>query len=215
MKYLPALILFIGLAAWMIVAGRQPTGEEDRYKILTGEQFDAALAKVRDLTQDPILKFDEGRKLTEKQVDDLKEGAKKIQQLIAFEPTNFVPYVMLAKSQRALGQAEEAARNYQQALLLLPKEIKDQDTLWTAAEVNYDLGTHYYENGEYKKAEQYALEAVQMINTHPKYLVGLAAIQAQLGKFKDARTLLDSAMQIDPDNEFSKSLDAELKTVGH
>jgi len=215
MKYLPALILFIGLATWMIVAGRQRTGEEDRYKILTGEQFDAALVKVRELTQDPILKFDEGRKLTSKQVDDLKEGTKKIQQLIAFEPTNFVPYVMLAKSQRALGQAEEAARNYQQALLLLPKEIKDQDTLWTVAEVNYDLGTHYYETGDYKKAEQYALEAVQMINTHPKYLVGLAAIQAQLGKFKDARTLLDTAMRMDPENQFSKSLDAELKKVGH
>jgi tetratricopeptide (TPR) repeat protein len=215
MKYLPALVLFIGLATWMIVAGRKPSGDEDTFKILTAEQFDAALSKVRDLTQDPILTFDEGKKLTSSQLDDLREGTEKIKQLIAFEPTNFGPYVMMAKSQRALGRAEEAVRNYKQALLLLPKEIKDQETLWTAAEVNYDLGTHYYELGDFRKAEEYALEAVLLINTHPKYLVGLAAIQAQLGKLKDSRALLDSAMQIDPDNEFSKSLDAELKKAGY
>ncbi len=215
MKYVPPLILFVGLAAWMLYAGRKPTGEEGVYQIVTLEQYDVALAKVRDLTQDPILKFDEGKKLTQHQVEDLKVGTKKIRQMIAFQPTNFGPYVMMAKSQRALGQAEEAVRNYKQALLLLPQEIKDQETLWTAAEVNYDLGTHYYEHGDFKQAEKYALEAVQMVNTHPKYLVGLAAIQAQLGKLKDARLLLDTAMLMDPDNKFSKSLDAELKKAGH
>ncbi len=215
MKFWPALVLFAALVGWMLIAGRQPTGDEDVYKIISLDQYNAALATVRDLTQDPILKFDEGKQLTKDQLDNLKVGAKKIRQMIAFEPTNFGPYVMMAKSQRALGNAEEAVRNYKQALLLLPKEMTDEETLWTAAEVNYDLGLYYYENGEDKKAEPYALQAVQLVNTHPKYLVGLAAVQAQLGKLKEARILLDTAMKIDPNNTFSKSLDEELKKAGH
>jgi tetratricopeptide (TPR) repeat protein len=113
-----------------------------------------------------------------------------------------------------LGNSEEAVRNYEQALILLPSEYSDQETLWTAAEVNYDLGTHYYEVSDYKRAEPYALQAVQLINDHPKYLVGLAAIQAQLGKLKDARALVDAALALDPENAFTKSLDEELKRAG-
>lgn len=214
MKHWPFAVALAAIGVWMVAAGRQPTGEEGRYAIVDDVQYAALLADVRDKTQQPILDFDAGFKLSSTQVQNLKDSIKKIKQLIAFEPTNFGPYVMMAKTQRALGNSSEAVRNYEQALILLPDEYADQETLWTAAEVNYDLGTHYYEVSDYKQAEPYALQAVQLINDHPKYLVGLAAIQSQLGKLKDARALVDAAKAIDPDNAFTKSLDEELKRAG-
>jgi tetratricopeptide (TPR) repeat protein len=214
MKYWPVIVALVAVAVWMVAAGRVTTGEEGRYSIVTDEQYVATLAEVRDKTQQPILDFDAGFKLSTTQVQNLKDSIEKIQQLIAFDPTNFGPYVMMAKTQRALGNSSEAVRHYEQALILLPSEYSDQETLWTAAEVNYDLGTHFYEASDYKRAEPYALQAVQLINDHPKYLVGLAAIQAQLGKLKDARALVDAALAIDPENAFTKSLDDELKRAG-
>jgi tetratricopeptide (TPR) repeat protein len=214
MRYWPVIIALAAVAVWMIAVGRVPTGEEGRYSIVTDEQYVATLAEVRDKTQQPILDFDAGFKLSTTQVQNLKDSIKTIQRLIAFDPTNFGPYVMMAKTQRALGNSSAAVRNYEQALILLPSEYSDQETLWTAAEVNYDLGTHFYEVSDYKRAEPYALQAVQLINDHPKYLVGLAAIQAQLGKLKDARALVDAALALDPENAFTKSLDDELKRAG-
>lgn len=214
MKYWPALLLFVVLAAWMFFAARTPTGEEDRFEILTLEQYQASLAKVRDLTQQPIIDFDAGKYLSKAQLDQLKEGSETIKKMIAFDPTNFGPYVMMAKSQRALGNAQEAVRNYKQALLLVPKEIKDQDTLWAAAEAHHDLAAYYYEEGDDKKAEEHAMQALMLVNQNPKYLITFAAIEAQLGKLKEARANLDAALKMDPQNPMGLELDAELRKAG-
>jgi tetratricopeptide (TPR) repeat protein len=214
MKYWPAIVLFLGLAGWMFFSARTPTGEEGLFRILNPEQYNATLEQVKDLTFDPIIEADQGRKPTKMQVENLKAGSEKIKQLIAFDPTNFGPYAMMAKTQRALGNMDEAVRNYKQALALIPESITDQETLWTAAEVHHDLATFYYEKGDDKSAEEHAIAAVMLVNENPKYLIGLAAVQSQLGQLKEARANLDIALRLDPTNPVGKELDAELKKVG-
>jgi tetratricopeptide (TPR) repeat protein len=209
------LALFAALAAWMFLAARTPTGDEDLFAILSPEQYNETLKKVQELTFDPIVASDQGKKLGKEQVENLRKGSEMIRQMIAFEPTNFGPYAMMAKTKRALGEMDEAVRNYKQALLLIPKEITDEETLWTAAEVHHDLATFYYDKGDDKNAEEHAIQAVMLINDNPKYLIALAAVQAQLGKVKDARSNLDVALGLDPENPVGKTLDAELKKAGH
>lgn len=215
MKHWPLIVVFIAVAAWMAFSGRTPTGDEGLFSITDGQQFNDVLLQVRELSQEPILTFDAGGKLTADQVDHLKEGKNLIRKLIAFAPTNFAPYVMLAKTQRALGETEEATRNYLQALELIPKDSKDPDVVLTGAEVKYDLSTYYYERNEYEKAETLADEAIGTMPTNARYLSGAATIKSQLGKPNEARRLVDMALQYDPNDATARNLDIELRRLGY
>ena len=208
------VVVFLGICAWMFYAAHQTTGDEGLYSILNDQQFDETFKTVRDMTQQPILDFDSGKKLTQAELDELKKSKELIRRLITYNPTGFPAYVVMAKTERALGEQKEAVRNYEQALLQIPANSTDPNVLWTAAEIRYDLGTYYYESGDLKQAEPLAEEAVLRFPTNARYLSGLAAIKAQLGKFAEARLRVQQALAIDSNDPTARELDAELKKSG-
>jgi tetratricopeptide (TPR) repeat protein len=214
LKYWPFVLAFVAVAVWMMIAGRTPTGDEGLYTILTDEQYEQTLARVRELTKGPLIAYDSGQKLTNKQLDDLREGRTLVRRLIAYQPRNFPPYVIMGKTQRALGEMDEAVRNYEQALLLMPEDSTDPDVLWTAADVRYDLGVHYYNTSDYATAEGYAEDAVARAPTNAAYMASLGAIKSQLGKLDEARYWTSEALKYDPNDLVATALDEELKKAG-
>ncbi|HXH61026.1 MAG TPA: tetratricopeptide repeat protein [Fimbriimonadaceae bacterium] len=207
--------LFVAVAAWMVFAAHSPSDKQGLYTIQNDVQFNEVLGKVRDLIQQPIVNFDSGVKLTDQQVKDLKEGETLIKQMVAYAPANFGPYVMLAKTQRALGEMDQALRNYQQALDMAPKDSNEPSVVITIAEVKFDLGSYYYERSEYDKADKLVDEAIGAVPDNAKYLSTSAAIKSQIGKPNEARTLVDRALKLNPNDATAKSLDVELKRIGH
>ena len=198
----------------MITAGRTPTGEEDLYSILSDAEYNQALKQVQELTQLPITMYDEGSKLSAGQIEDLRKGIELTKKLIAFQPTQFGPYFVMAKAQKALGNVDEAIRNGEQALLLVPMDAQDLETQSVVAEIAHVVSVYYYDTGKYERAEQLSDQAVQLFTTNPDYLAGAAAIKSQLGKLDDARLYVDTALAIDPKNPTALELDGELKRVG-
>jgi tetratricopeptide (TPR) repeat protein len=199
----------------MMAVGRQPTGEEDLYSILGDDEYNQVLALVQDLTQGPITQVDSGLKLNPQQVEDLQRGIDLTKQLIAYQPTQFGPYFVMAKSQYALGNIDEAIRNGEQALLLIPTEDPGQEVLSVHAELAHTLATYYYDKGSYKRAEELADTAVQIHTTNPDYLATAGAIKAQLGLQADAREYANLALALDPKNVNAIELDKALREAGY
>lgn len=214
MKYWPVLLVFAAVAGWMVYASGPASLDAGKYSILNDDQYKEVLAKVQELTTKPLVTFDEGTKLSEGQLDDLRQGVELTKKLIAFQPRQFGPYFVLAKAQKALGNVDEAIRNCEQALLLVPKNSKDPEVLSVAAEIEHVVSIYYYEKGLYNQAEVHADRAVQELTTNPDYLAGAAAIKAQLGKLDDARLYVSTALAIDPNNPTALDLDQALKEKG-
>lgn len=211
MKYWPLLLVFAAIGAWMYFAAGAPSPDKGLFSILDDDQYRQVMAKVQELTTQPLVDVEEGRKLTETQRKNLERGVQLTKQLIAFQPREFGPYFVLAKAQKALGAVDNAIRNCEQALLLVPKNSDSPEVQSVAAQIEHTVAIYYYEKGLYQQAEAHADNAVKAFVTNPDFLAGAAAIKAQLGKLDDARLYVDTALAIDPNNLTAKDLDIALK----
>ncbi|MCH8979544.1 MAG: hypothetical protein IH945_09935 [Armatimonadetes bacterium] len=210
MKYWVMGGAFVALCVWMILAAGGPRGGDGLYSIHNAVQYNEGLATVRELTEGPIVAFNAGQSLGPEETQALEEGREVAKRLTAYEPRAFGPAFLLANIEQALGDAEEAGRNYHQALLLIPKNTGDPSLRQTEAHIRFNLGRHYFNRNEFLKAEQYADEALVLQHNSSLYHTSAAQIKMRLQKRADARRLVEHALEIDPEDAVAKELAERL-----
>ena len=210
MKHWALGAAFVAVFVWMFLAAGRPAGDEGLYSIFNPIQYSEGFATVRDLTEGPILAHDAGTVLSGEQTLALEEGREVARRLTAYEPRAFGPAFLLANIEQALGNADEAGRNYHQALLLIPKDTGDQNLRQTEANIRFNLGQHYYNRNEFLKAEVYTDRALALHHDSSMYHAAAARIKMRLLKAADARRLVEHALEIDPEDAAVQELAARL-----
>ncbi|MCH7945532.1 MAG: hypothetical protein IIC73_05890 [Armatimonadetes bacterium] len=198
------------VCVWMVLAAGRRQGDEGLYSIQNPAQYNAGLTTVRELTGGPIRAHDAGRALSGEQTMALEEAREVARRLTAYEPRAFGPAFLLANIEQALGNADEAGRNYHQALLLIPKDTGDQNLRQTEAHIQFKLGQHYYNRNEFSKAEMYADAALALQHNSSLYHTAAARIKMRLDKRAEARRLVEHALEIDPEDAAAKELSERL-----
>ena len=210
MKYWALGAAFVGVCVWMVLAADRPQGAEGLYSIRSVVHYNEDLVRLHDLTEGPTTAYSAGRALSGEQTQALEEGREVARRLTAYEPRAFGPAFLLANIEQALGNADEAGRNYHQALLLIPKSTGDQSLRQTEAHIRFNLGQHYYNRNEFPRAELYADSAIELQHNSSLYHTAAARIKMRLNKRAEARELVEHALEIDPEDSVAKELAERL-----
>jgi len=203
---------FVAVCVWMFFAAGRPGPGDGLHSILTASEYNERLAKVRELTQGPILSYNAGNALSGDETVALEEGREIARRLAAFDPLAFGPPFLLANIEQALGNSEEAGRNYQQALLQIEKNSGNPDMRETEANIRFNLGQHFYNKDEFEKAEKFSDSALALHHNSAVYHTAAASIKIRLNKLGEAREMVRHALEIDPNDAVAQQLADRLAT---
>ncbi|HRI44537.1 MAG TPA: tetratricopeptide repeat protein [Fimbriimonadaceae bacterium] len=196
----PSVSVFVGLLALLLAFGCGSSAPADGSPVVDNDvDYEATLAKARDLSAAHMVAFAQGQDLSEDALRDLAEARRQFEGLISYAPTQFAPHIGAGRIGYALGDYESAKRSLEQGLALIPTDHAPQvDAL--IADVNNDLANIYFLQGDYAKAEVLVRRALKTSPEHPNYLATLASIALQAGDPEGAGRLVASGLKTDPEN---------------
>lgn len=201
-----SLVTLLALGFALILAGCGSKAPADGAPIVDNEiDYDATLAKARDLSAAHMVAFAQGQDLDEDALKDLAEARRQFEGLISYSPTQFAPHIGAGRIGYVLGDYESARRSLEQGLALIPAEHAPQVEA-LIADVHNDLANIYFLEGDYAKAEILVRRALRTSPSHPNYLATLASIALQAGDPEGAKRLVASGLETDPENVRLKRL---------
>jgi len=193
--------------------------------ITTVEEYSKATFKAEELTKEPLQKLAAGEVLSEEDKKALEEGKNYFVALSKSNPLQVTPFFALGRIYEALEEPEEAARNYEQAILNQSKDpVRDSDALKkTVIEAKGSLSLVLQKLAQmanqskdevelakvplyYDRAYQWADQAVVAIPNSVKYLNARAGAALQLKKVDVAKRDVIAALELDPTDETARGL---------
>ncbi|MBS1721676.1 MAG: tetratricopeptide repeat protein [Armatimonadetes bacterium] len=180
------------------------------------DEYLAALKHVQELTREPFNAVHDGQPISERETKDLKEALTTIDGLIAYKPDNYGPYVLKGLTLRALDRDGDAIRSFQQALLLVPKELKEDDKA-AIARIHAEMASTYFDQQppDLVQAEKEADTALSIMPDDPTIKVDVASIKIEAKKPAEAKKLLEEALKADPSDKRAKDLLKLIQMAGH
>lgn len=200
----PTKLLALGLLAVVSVACKPDPNAPPIYR--DANEYQAALERVQTLTKGPFEAMHEGQPISEREKEGLKEANKLIDGLIAYNPDSYAPYILRGLTKRSLGDKEGAVLAYEQGIALSPKEPNEIESA-AVGRIYDELGTLYFEEQDFVKAETYADKATQLVPLDPSILTNTASVKIQLKKTEEAKVLLASALRLVP--TYKRALDLQ------
>lgn len=176
----------------------------------SGQEYLDTLKKVEQLTRGPFEAMHEGHPVSDREKGDLKEAEHLIDALIAYKADSYSVYILKGLTRRALGNQKGAIEAYEQGLNLRPKEMTDDDKA-AVGRLYDEMGTLYFEMGEFANAEKNVDEAVRLVPDDPSILTNAASVKVQLKKTSDAKALISRALKTAPDYQRAKDINKLLQ----
>ena len=171
------------------------------------EQAAEKLAKIRELTEEPLLKRNDNMDLSERDRKNLEAALPLVQSLIEFDPIAIGTITLRGKIEVALDRLDEAEATFKQALKVAPApEHQNTDIKFLMAGINDDLSKIEFIRGNYKKSIEYIEEALKFSPNNPIYLTNLAYSQVEARELEAAKETVKKIQAIDPKNEDVKML---------
>ncbi len=197
--------------------------------ITTMDEYSKVVSKAEELTKEPLQKLAAGDTLSEEDKKALVEGKNYFVALSKSNPLQVTPFFALGRIYDVLDEPEEAARNYEQAILNETKDsMRDSDALKkTVIEAKGSLSMTLQKLAQmanqskdevelakvplyYDRAYQWADQAVTVIPNSVKYLTARAGAALQLKKTDVAKKDVISALELDPTDDTARGLAALL-----
>lgn len=193
--------------------------------ITTVEEYSKAITKAEELTKEPLQKLSAGETLSDEDKKALDEGKNYFLALSKSNPLQVTPFFALGRIFEALDQPEDAARNYEQAILNESKDpVRDSEALKkTVVEAKGSLSMTLQKMAQmanqskdevelakvplyYDRAYRWADQAVTAIPNSVKYLTARAGAALQLKKVDVAKKDVISALELDPTDDTARGL---------
>lgn len=203
-----ALLLCLALAG---CGTKLASDGETSTRIIHNEgEWQEVFQQVHDLTIGPLSKMANGEALTGEDLHALEQSEPLTRGLVAFAPQNFSTRVILAQTLAALGRLDEAMEEYKFAVNLVP--------LGENEEIDFLVGECYgqmagisHSRMEYEQALKYIDEALLRSPGSVKHLINKGSVLIELNREEDARSSLNQALELSPNNQDAKDL---LKLIG-
>jgi len=157
-------------------------------EIRTREDFQRVYGEALDQALPVMAEIEAGNPMTTQHEATLRSSAEKLENATKFEPSDFRPFVILARIWLTLGEDEATKRAYEQAELNLPDRIPD-DERSDYAEIYYGFADVGYKLLDLEKAKA-QVEKARELAPNPKYDLLLARILVQQEKFPEAKEIL-------------------------
>ena len=164
------------------------------------EEASQTLAKIRDLSEEPLLKVNAGTELTDEDTRKLEETLPLAQALVDYDPTQIGAVSLRGKIETALGKSEEAEATYRQAIKLKPANPSPEMT-YLIADLHNELGKISFSKQNYKAALDDISQAVSLVPNEPRFLFNLASVQVEADQLREAKATLAKVLELDPKNQ--------------
>jgi len=217
--------LTVGLAAVILLSGREPSGPGGEAILRTPEDFAQTNERVKASSLEIFQRADEGEELTAADKATLVQVAKDFESMITYEPRRCGPNFGAGKAYMLLGDFEHAAERFEQcAINEAVDPAKDTSELKAtvieakalASESLIEVAANYMTTGDkdllarvpgiYNHAYALADEAVKAIPNSAKYLLARGQALVNLKKVEDAKSDIAVALALEPDNSKARSL---------
>lgn len=173
--------------------------------ITSGAEFQDRLEDLEKLSEEALVKADEGEPLEPADIENLKESIPEFQSLIAFKPSAITLYLGQGKVFQALDRHDDALMSFN-AGILVGDQLSGPEVKQAVAEMHYLASRSYAAKLQFEAAEAEAREAVSMFGANPNYLAALASVEIQLEKIPAAKQHLLQALKVDHKHRRSNQL---------
>lgn len=167
--------------------------------VTNAQEASKTLAKIRDLTEEPLLKANAGTDLEPGDLTKLEEALPLSQALVDFDPTQIGTVSLRGKIEMALGKTDAAEATYRQAIKLAPAD-RSPEISYLVADLHNELGKIAFERQNHKAALEEIGQAVALVPNEVRFLNNLASVQIEADQIDQARNTIKQALQLDPKN---------------
>ena len=203
-----AFIVIVGGAIY-ISGAHEDVGPHGEHIIRSDQEYNSVLSEARELSEKTLIAYDTGHPLSEQDLRNLREAAKRYEELSMFAPTKMAPYFGAGRCHLTLGEEQTAEVDFQQCIENMKNESNPQTFTEVAslgAEAQFFLAQCYILDQNYQGAKDEAELALGTRPNIPNYLYVKARAEVQLNELSDARTDLARAHTLDPTNTHVKGL---------
>lgn len=171
------------------------------------QQASEQLAKIRELTEEPLLKRNDDLDLSERDRNNLEAALPLVQSLIDFDPTSIGTITLRGKIEVALDRLDEAEATFTQALNVAPSAAnRSADITFLMAGIYDDLSKIEFMRQNYKRSVAHLEEALKLSPNNPIYLTNLAFSQIEARDIVGAKETVKKLQEVDPGSEDIKKL---------
>jgi tetratricopeptide (TPR) repeat protein len=203
------------LAIGLILGSCSPKSStnDDMVVIKTGGDFGARQQELQKLTEATLIKYVEGKPLTQQDIDNLEKAKPIARGMIAFDASRYTSHLVLGQIQLALGERDDALRSMLQCILIAPSpEKRGEADNFIIAETANDIANIYYGKNQFDEAESFVREALKISPENIKYLGNLTQILVAAGRVEEAKKELEKIRKIKPDSETLAALELLVKS---
>ncbi len=161
------------------------------------DQAQMAVNEVQLLTEVAFEKIINRQELTAEDKSKLQKALPIVDQLIAYDPLSRAFASIKGKALIGLGQYKKAETFLQNAILVKPKNGQDIEIMIYAG-LEADLSRALLEQGELETAFEHIQTARIALPQDPYFMTDASYILIKLGNLKDARTICQRALKVDP-----------------
>lgn len=201
-------LAFASLLATLFIVGCGGESEPDVPLIRTASEFNTVNKEAQAIAEPIFLRVREPDELTVADKVKLERAVALFEGLIGFQSDLYLPFMGSGRGHFLLGKNKLAIDRLRRCIQLAPVDSPEGKA--TAAEAYY-LGSKIYEaEPDYTSAEEAAKQAVKLIEISPDYWAQLASCEVQLNKLKEARSHIQEALKLDPNNTRAVGLEKLL-----
>ena len=176
----------------------------------TGEEFNEANARVRELTLKPLEKMANREPLDGNDLKDLEASLPIIDRIIKFDPSTLEGYALKGKVLKATGDFNGALRVLQFGLGTATVDQGNYADL-VRADMYSEAASIYSMRKQYEDAQMVLGHAIRLAPSDPRFLYESAEIAALAGQREKAKELLQGVFAIDSDYGRAKTLWRSLR----
>jgi tetratricopeptide (TPR) repeat protein len=207
-----APVAFVGFLALALLLSNQPAPAPQGGAMITNDaEYDAAKAKMEDLSLKTLQAYQAGQKLSEDDLKKLREAGEIVDKMILYSPVLTGLQFLSGKIHHVLGEDTIAADRFEQCTQVAANEIAQHPNEktaigQTAAECGYQLSQIQLLRGKIKEALAQADAAVKAVPNSPDYLTARASALNELRRTDEAKKDLAQALKLDPSNARARGL---------
>lgn len=201
------LAVFLGIGAVVLLSNR--TGEirtpEGLPVIADQESYNQALKKSHELSAPALQAYVEGKPLTAKQVQSIRESVVLFDAMDLFRPTEFTSFFLCGNAYAALGEYEKADERFRQGISNAQGKT-DPAVVAAVADAHHERSIILSKLNRYQDAFNEAELAIKLEPVSAVYFANHAQCALQLGNKQTARIDLKTALALDPNNHLAQML---------
>jgi tetratricopeptide (TPR) repeat protein len=203
-------VFVVAIGVVFYISNRRDDAERSGTQPVRGAgDYQAVLLQATKLSEDRLIRFDKGEKLSSDDLSKLRDAAKLYEQLSGFAPTKMAPYFASGRIHLLLGEHQVAEDKFKRSIANSAHESNSANVRKVeqlTAEAQFFLAQCLLLDENWESAVATVNQALKARPNTPNYLYVRARARIQLRDLKGAEADLSAALRVEPGNPSCRGL---------